>query len=358
MANNKAVPVAMPALYRHMETQAPVATHSMLKTWRRCPRQTYYKYVLRLKPKMTKKPLKRGVWVHRLLEVHYKGGDWKAEHKRLSEEFGKLFDEERDFYGDLPREIGRIMRGYFWHYKHADWKVHDTEFILETTFPDGSVFRCKIDLLIEDQFGLWIVDHKSHARLPSLEFRLRDAQSADYVWCALQNGIPVRGHIWNYLRWKAPTVPQFVYKGTRLSRRAIETDYPTMLTALKRHGFDPDDYDDVLAALRAQRYEHGMVQTSPFFRRDVLERKPAMLRRVANEAYHSTKRMNEYPWDKTEHIERSVDWRCERQCDFNDLCTVDLMGGNSDLVMRRGYTVGDPLDYYNDDDYNRKVAEE
>ena len=37
---------------------------------------------------------------------------------------------------------------------------HEVEFVLETEFPDGTIYRGKIDLLIENHGGLWIVDHK------------------------------------------------------------------------------------------------------------------------------------------------------------------------------------------------------
>jgi hypothetical protein len=88
----------------------PILTNSMLSAFRRCIKQSEYKYVHRLKPKRLGSPLKRGTWVHALLEEHHKGGDWKKLHKKLSAQFAELFDEEKDFYGDMPTEIGRIMK--------------------------------------------------------------------------------------------------------------------------------------------------------------------------------------------------------------------------------------------------------
>jgi hypothetical protein len=334
-----------------------VVTHSMVKTFRRCPQQAHYKYVRRLKPRLTSQPLKRGVWVHRLLQVHMDGDDWKAEHKRLSQQFATLLDEERDFYGDLPREIYTIMRGYFWHYKEHDWKVLDTEFVLECELPNGSMFRCKIDALVEDQYGLWIVDHKSHKRVPGLDYRILDAQSADYLWCALRNKIPVQGHIWNYVRWKAPTFPRLVYQNTanpRLSTRAIETDYPTFVKAIRQYELDPAPYAATLKRLKAAQYRHGEMQTSPFFRRMILEKSPAMLKRVATELYHTAKRMQSYDFDQAERV---VDRSCEFMCDYTDLCGVELWRGEQvrpkESIMRN-FNLGDPLEYYNDEDSERE----
>lgn len=360
-------------LYVDPESGKPISTHSMLKTFRRCPKQAEYKYVERLKPKTLGKPLKRGTWIHKLLEVKYqaiKDGAgqkeseeaWRAEHARLSAKFEKLFDDERDYYGDLPEEILLVMEAYEWHYGQDSWIIHEIEFLIEVDLPDGSIYRGKVDLLIEDQFGLWIVDHKSHASLPKLEYRILDSQSADYVWAALKAKIPIQGHIWNYIRWKAPSIPKLAYLGKptqRLSKSACDTDYPTFVKTLRQY---KEDYfyqitDDDLAKakwLKSLRYEHGAPQNSTFFRRDVLERSPGMLSRVAREMYHTHKRMHGYPWHKPEAVERVPDRSCGTMCNYSDICAVELWGGDARQLRRSRYRVGDPMDYYYDE---KEVAE-
>lgn len=326
-----------------------IATHSMIKTFRRCPKQAEYKYFLRLKPRILGKPLRQGTWMHRLQEVHYKGGDWEAEHKRLSAKFGELFDEERDAIGDLPTECHRMMKSYLWHYKNDNWKVHDAEFVLETEFPDGTIYRAKIDLLVEDQYGLWLVDHKWHKSLPNLTYRILDSQSALYVWAAQRNKLNVQGHIWNYGVRKAPGVPDLLKDGTRLSNRKLDTDYPTLLSVIKRHGLDPEDYRQRLLYLKRQRYEYGQPQTSPFFLRSILEKKPETLRQVAREAYHTAKRLNAYDFDRTEFVERVPDRSCTFMCSYQELCSLELFGGDTRNLRRQRFGIADPLDYYNDD---------
>lgn len=347
-------------LFLDPEAGVPVSTHSSLKTFRRCPKQAQFKYKMRLKPRILAQPLKRGTWIHKLLEVHCQGGNWQEEHKRLSVKFEELFDEEKDEYGDLPREIATIMRGYMWHYKNYEWKVLDTEFVLEAELPDGAIFRCKVDALVEDQFGLWIVDHKSHKRLPTLDYRILDAQSADYIWCALKNKIPVQGHIWNYIKWKAPTKPQLLKSGSRLSVRKIETDYPTFAKAIKEYDLNPRDYAQQLAHLKGRQYAPGEPQTSPFFLRQVLEKSPAMLNQVAREMYHTHKRMQSYDWDTPELIERVPDTSCKFTCAYTDICAIELWGGNIKPLIKQKYVVGDPLDYYHDqdgDEYKKSGAD-
>jgi len=324
----------------------------MLKTFRRCPKQAQNKYIERLKPRLIGTPLKRGSWMHLLLEEKMKGGDWRKLHKKLCIKFADLLDEERDFYGDLPNECYRLMVSYEWQYQNDPWKVLETEFTIETEFPDGTLYRGKIDALIENQSGLWLVDHKNNRRLPDHGFRLRDGQSALYLWAALRNKIPVQGFIWNYLRTKAPTVPKMTLQG-RLSRAKIDTDYPTYvgeLQRLKKAGELKITSEHLAKAesLRSQQYKPGQPQTSLFFRRDVLEKSGQMLRRVALENHHTSKRMHTYNFGNVDAVERVVETSCGFSCSYTDLCTVELMGGNPRYIRKNNYTIGDPMDYYED----------
>lgn len=340
----------LPALYREPETGQPVATHSMLKIFRRCPKQAEYKYVQRLKPKSLGRPLNFGKDFHLMLQVHYEGGDWREVLRQVRNTFSELFDEEKDELGDYPRDLERTMVSYLWHYGDERWIVHEVEFTMECEFPDGSIYRCKIDLLIENQWGLWIVDHKTLKKIPDITFRLLDAQSALYLWCAIKNRIPVQGHIWNYVKSSPPSRPVLLKSGNGLSRaRRIVTDYPHLTRAIKKFKLDPDDYQEQLAYLRAQRYVDGGMQTSPFFQRSILEKTNAMLTQVAIEGYHTSRRMHAYPWDKPRLIERVPDKSCRFTCSYSDLCSLELFGGDPRSIRRSNYRVGDPLEYYQDD---------
>lgn len=336
-------------VYHDPDTGQPISTHSMLKTMRTCPRQAYYKYVLRLKPQLLGRPLRFGTWMHELLEVHYKGEDWRERHQHLSHQFSNLFDEEKERVGNLPSDCERTMKSYLWHYQEDPWTVHDVEFTLDVELPDGSIYRCKIDMLVENQYGLWIVDHKNHKTLPDHGFRILDSQSALYIWAALKNGIPVNGHIWNYLRSKPPAIPQMLKDGSRLSKRVVDTDYPSMVKAIKNNGLDPRPYHQQLKRYKGQQYKPGELQTSPFFRRDVLEKSPRMLKQVASEAFQTHLRMHHYHWDRVNLIERNPSNSCKFMCSYLDVCTAELFTGSADLVIRSKYKHGDPLDYYQDE---------
>lgn len=351
-----------PALYVDDAGQQ-ITTHSMLKCFGRCPNQARYKYAMRLKPKRVSArslPLKRGTWFHRLMELYYAGEDWITEHARLSAQFALLFDEEKEALGDLPDECLRLMRSYLWHYgadkgdPYHGWEVLDTELTLECPWPDGQgIYRCRLDLLARDQYGLFIGDHKTHKRLPNHTTRLLDAASALYLWCARENGLEVNRFIWNYVRTKAPTVPKLVYVGTAreaMSSAAIDTDYPTYACEIKRLGLqDSPKWDrGLLRSLKSQRWVDGNVQTSPFFRRTTLEKDDDMIARVVAAAMRTRDRMHSYPFNEWESVERVPDTSCEWMCEFNEICQVELFTGNAARLIRQNFRVGDPLDYYQD----------
>ena len=348
------------------EDGQPIITQSMMKTFRQCPREAYYKYVLRLKPKVYSTPLTRGKWIHALLEVHYKGGDWKEEHAKWVSQYRKLFDEEKEKLGDLPQECARLMRGYLWHYgdpryQEYGWKVHEVEMTLETDLPNGHLFRGRVDLLVEDDFGLWIVDHKTHKRLPDWDYRLLDEQSPLYIWAARQMGIPVRGFMWNYIATSGMSTPTLLKDGKRFSKRLGDTDYPTYAQAVKQarkeapdtflsENADKDEVKRKLAQLKAERWNPYTPNGSPFFRRDILEKDDDLLQRVVETTCRTSERLHSYDFTNPDRVERNVDSCKGFMCSYKSLTMGDLLNGDSTMTMKRDYVQGDPMAYYGEEE--------
>jgi hypothetical protein len=349
-------------LYVDPDSGLDITTHSMLKTYRNCPKQAQYKYAQRLKPKRQGAALKRGVWMHELLEIKHNGGDWREHHRRLSAKFYDLFDEEREFYGDLPKIILRMMESYEWHYAHDDLIIHETEVTLEAVMPDGRVGRGKVDAIAETHDGIYLVDHKTHGRLPTLGFRLLDAQKAFYIWLAWKNKIPVKGFIWNYVKWKLPATPRLVYQNTnspRLSKTLGETDYLTYTAALKQFREEnprfkiTKEHVEYQRMLKSVQYDpQNPVLTSPFFERRTLPGDIDMVKQIMREALHTSGKMHEYDFTAP-NVERVPGNQCD-WCDYKDLCQAELMGGNTTLIRRNMFTLGDPQDYYQDRDDDPK----
>jgi hypothetical protein len=342
-----------------------VISQSMAKTFKRCPLQAKYKYMDELSPRVVSKPLTRGKWFHTLLEEHYAPADdpnadrvgWEAAHKRMAQKFSGLFDEEKEELGDLPREMKSLMESYLWHYRHdSSWTVHEVEKTIEVPLPflSGISLKLRLDMLVEDEYGLWIVDHKTHKAIPKTTDRLLDLQSPLYVWACHEVGIPVHGFKWNYVRTKAPSEPKMAYVGTprqRLSQAACDTDYVTFVKTIKAHQRDyglkiTPDIKAWADRLKSQRYDyHKPVQTSEFFLRITLERSEDMIQRALRELHHTAKRFLEYDFSE-EWVERNQSRDCNFMCGYRDLCLTEYMGGNADLVRRKSYIKQDPWAYY------------
>lgn len=356
------------ALYE-AEDGTPITTQSMIKTFRQCPREAYYKYYRRLSPKINNLPLTRGKWIHSLLEEHYSGGDWKIPHKRMTLQFSKLFDEEKDRLGDLPRDIELLMASYFWHYgdpelEGVDWKVHDVELLIEADMPNGHRFRGKVDMIIENEFGFWIVDHKTHGRLPNWEYRMLDEQSTLYTWAARENGIPVEGFIWNYITTKGfPKYPLLKDNSSFYAKAwTSESSYVAFARAIKaaqaEHGETFLQTPELkakarqrLAELKRDRWQGpDVLPTSPYFRRDVLVKDDDLIERTLKSVMRTSDTMHNYDFTDPDCVERDVK-SCEGFfCSFRDLSMSDLVFGESEMLVKRGYHEKDPLAYHQGND--------
>ena len=332
-----------------------VVTHSLLKTFLRCPREALYKYVELLTPRQKySQPLERGSWFHELLEAKYKAQagletDGVLEvHNAKCDEYGDLMDEEKEKLGDLPHEMRRLYNSYQWYYrKDESWTVHEVEMKVEAEMPNGMQYQGKVDMIVEDEFGLWAVDHKTHKQLPSLEYRYRDKQSILYIWALRACGIPITGFIWNYVVPKAPEPLKFKVKGGLYARQPL-TDYPTALRGIKQLGLNPADDPEVLSILKQLkkvRYDPDEVGISPVFRRDRLEKHDDMIDRTVLEATHTADRFWNYLWENKDAVERVNDRSCD-WCSFRHICTAELIGSNADNVRRQLYKKADPFAYY------------
>jgi hypothetical protein len=317
-------------------------TNSKLKAFRRCKRSYYYKFVEDLVPKTIGEPLRRGTWLHELLEYHYGGGNWRVRHAELTAEFDSLFDEEKDYYGDLPGLCERIFASYVFHYREEDagLKVIALEEKCEVPMPGTDhVMVFKFDMIAEDENGRWLFEDKSHTKIPGDDYRFLDTQSNQYVWGL--NELGTYGHIdgicWNYLRAKPPTIPKLKKNG-ELSKRKIDTDAYTFLKALKEYGLEPADHRDVLLRLKQG--------SSTFFRRNYVPTTPQVVKTILEEAVHAA--------DEIERgflPDRTIDRSCE-YCSYKDLCVVDLYQGNRDQLIKLKYKKAEKGDYYGYEEIN------
>jgi hypothetical protein len=285
-------------------------------------------------PRQASLPLKRGSWLHELLEAKYNIGDWGKKNDELAEDFYKLFEEERDAFGDLPTICAHIMRSYDYHWREEDkhLEVIEVEKEFEVPLPHDHVMVFKIDAIVQDEWGMWLMEHKSHKSFPRGDYRLIDMQTPKYVWGLRKLGYPINGTLWNYLSTVEPKRPELLKDGTRLSARKIRTDAITFLETIREYGLDPGDYKDVMIRLR----DHA-----DFFRRERVSTPDIVTNRLVKEAVYVADEI-----ERGYQAVRSIDRSCEMFCPYLDPCITSLHGGDISSIVKAKFQIATKRDYY------------
>jgi PD-(D/E)XK nuclease superfamily len=331
--------------------------NSRIKVFQRCPKQYEYKYIQLIEPKKHARALLLGSWVHRALETYYTEGDWKVGHQEYVALWDKLFDEEKMDLRTRGRVIGppfpeiveRIMRSYAWYYRNDGWKVIMVEKVIEAETPlrigeKVVIFKGRLDLLMQDEEGLnWLWDHKTASTIPGpTSFHAMDPQLMMYPWAVERSmDLKIAGIVYNYVKSKPPSIPKLNKDGS-LSRRKINTDYPTLYRFLKSNGYNPQDFAGVLRPL---------AKRSDFLRRYKLPREPYVTKEIVKDQLSIVKRIAE-----TSRFTRNITRDCER-CSYVDLCQAELNGFDTTIlrdknyqVTEEDYVVSDPGEVDGDDE--------
>jgi len=329
-------------------------SNSKLKSFTRCQRQYYYKYVLNLQTKRKKEVLEKGSLVHSCLEAYYVERDRsaivpviKAYQKKLS----KMFDEEAALYKEIPLEVATILRGYHRHWndlkrfkiaKIGKERVIEKAIIVPLT--KHVELGCTLDLAVIDKMGEWVMDHKTARNLPSDDFRATDTQSVLYEFAYEQEtGRKVEGIIWNYIRTKAPTVPQLLKKGEMSRNSRIDTDQYTYRKALEAMGLDPKDYEDFISTLPTSKM---------FYHRIRCPRNQRMINEVVKTTALVGERVYNLQGKKPDNYVRSLNFMCDKGCEFRQLCMADMQGHDIQFMLDHHF---EPR---KEDKYGHKAEEE
>ncbi|AUX83563.1 exonuclease [Microbacterium phage Balsa] len=346
-----------------------VITQSMVSGFVECHREVYYSIVLGLRPRLEKKPLTRGTWVHSLLEERANGRDWRAKHAEIKEKSEKeQFEEE---VVGLEREVWRIMSSYEYVYAKDNLTPIAAEITVERPMFGGKVlYRGRIDLVVIDEHGdVWLVDHKTHAQIPEWRYRELAFQHYSYLWACetapeykklRYKGKPLpqpKGFIYDYAKTGSISVPSLTLKG-KISRvlKPTGTTLPVFKEWLQEQGMmtvirgkellaieDEEEREyvkDFLIALKQRDY-------SDLFRRDRMEFSAEQRARQHKAFVTSARRLLNYTWDDPDCVERNLHACSGFMCNYKDLTIADLIHGTSEIEQRTRYTTTrDPLDYY------------
>ena len=264
-----------------------VITNSDRQSFKKCRRRHRFESHLygNLQPREINVALALGTLVHKGLEEYYTGDGFNEEE----------FLEQGYEMELLPqvRELGLgMMQNYVrWAPSVDDFKVvgGETKFEVPVTVPPGEsvsspfrpvdrelyykdfpvVYRGIVDLIVEEQDGLWIMDHKTTKQFDNEWFLQTDEQITSYIWALqIQKGIELQGGYYNELLKQVPEDVEPMAKkrdgrlfSTNRRNKIILADF---MRALKEHDEDPSPYGEYIDYLKKR--------PNPYFRRTQMYR--------------------------------------------------------------------------------------
>lgn len=317
---------------------AITVSQSKIKTWRRCRRAYHYKYIEKLEPRRKARPLVFGSIVHEMIEANAGSIDWMTVGEKYRKEVKKLFSAERDDYLQIIEDAEMLMEEYFEYYKNDKMKFvaikgKMAEHEFEVQIAKGVNLKGKIDAVMQSKDKrIWLTEHKSHKEIPGEDVRFRDLQTIMYDRVLPELGIKkVDGVLWDYIRSKAPPVPELLKDGS-LSKRKIDTFAAVYEATVLRHKLKVKDYQDIIDSLEGNEKN--------FFKRVYMPINRAMSKELVDEFVQTAREVEEKAGkDKTRNLTRDCSW-----CSYELLCKTELTGGDAESVRKREYKVEEPKD--------------
>jgi hypothetical protein len=262
--------------------------------------------------------------------------NWVQALAPYEKQYGKLFKQDPENYGDVIGDVKQIISRYERYYaddgltylKGLDGKPYEIE--VKVDLAPGILFTGHIDKMPRDKQGrIWIMDHKSHKVLPDADNRFSDLQLILYFWAApLSNLGKPTGVLWDYLRTKLPAVPEQLKDGTLSKRKNIDTTYDTYLAEVKRLKLREKDYADILSQLKP-RGEIDFLLRVP-----LPAPRPEMVKTIAQDALSTAKEIQR----NGDSTVRTMDRTC-KQCEFFELCQAEVRGLDSNFIRKTQYQI-------------------
>jgi hypothetical protein len=304
---------------------------SKVKAWRSCNKRYEFSVIRNLQAKRKPAAMFRGTILHEMLEARDNGKSAGDVFNDYNEKYWRLFETEREFYGEnFMEDIWRIYRGYVRTYKDNDWRVQATEGEVRTQLTPKIEFEGHYDLRVQTGGGKnwrqWLVDRKSHRVIPTAEERFSNVQLLLYAeaWNR-ENREKVGGIIWDYIRTKAPTIPEVLKSGALTRRKDIDTDVHTYRKAIRDNDLDEDAYSLVLRDIEQRSVDK-------FYQRVPLPIPSKEMTKIVVDEFTQTAEMMR----TAKHFPRNATYRCH-SCEFYSLCSAELAGVNAKFVERNQY---------------------
>lgn len=309
-----------------MTDKSLVFSQSKVKSWRRCPKSYDYKYNQGLTKRTGPATLTRGVTFHEMLDASVMGKDWREPLEEYRKFYEGLWTEEREDYSS-PEDLENLYHRYKKHWKDEDLDYRGISEVVVEAECEGVKFKGIIDKLPQDSQGrIWVEDHKTHKIIPDADTRFSDIQTVLYFWALRENTERVDGILWDYIRTKPPAIPEKLKSGELSKRANIDTDYETYMGEIQKHGLNPDNYQDILTKIKANK--------KAFFQRVFLPTpNEELVNSVVSDFIHSAREIME-----AKHYPRNLTRDC-KSCSYYQLCSAEVRGLDSEFIRKQLFTV-------------------
>lgn len=305
-------------------------SHSKGKVGRRCQMAYYYKYILMLRAKTKSRPLMIGTLIHESIESYIKNGTYLGVFDEFRKNtFTRLNVEEQALNADIIDLCKVLVRGWVNRWRKGPYEMLWVEKEFELEIAPGIWFNGKIDgRCREKETGReWLIEHKTCKRMPDELIRMYDIQTPLYTSVLEEIGEkPVTGVVWDYVRSKAPAIPELLKSGQLSARKNIDTIPEVFLRELHRHGLSPDGYQDIIKSL----IDESFYRRIPY---QVTKHQTKRLREELIITAHYLQDL-EQQTDFCRNLSRDCGW-----CDFKDLCYAELRGDDVEYLIKHNFEV-------------------
>lgn len=226
---------------------------------------------------MTKKPdskLWLGSIVHEFLQVYYQSHQYEFARDQginaIKKSFTKLrerFSESWAFIEDEMTSLAETAVGIFDNYVVYDFEtpidgeVFAVESFLSYNLNPEVTLTGKIDLIMRQDSGLWVVDHKTSADAPNLMGLDVDDQLTAYAYLVWKKYAVVPDAVmYNVLIKRLPKEPVVLKAGGLSKAKDQDTIYPLYVEKIVELGLDPTEYSEILEILQNKGWSKFFVR--------------------------------------------------------------------------------------------------
>ena len=306
----------------------------------RCMKRYEYRWELGLvpPPRDVRPTLRRGVWLHRMLQLHDLGEPWQTELGSMGQwAVDQGVDPEK--IEQAMTEVEHLVEDYiaFWSTREeapGPWETVETEYKVCWSPRPELDLTATVDLLKRDSRGrLWIWERKSTQEIPDSDWRTVDPQTMlQYIECRKQ-GIEVAGIVFDYICTRPGNVLRVKQDGTLYKgddeKRTRARYFKATEAELRRRG-----QGETYIELMRQR----TVSDGDWFQRYITLRPDDNAEQTLRDVVAVVRNINEAR--KTGYWPRSINLLdCRLFCPYGKLCMHEYQLGRPSEAMREEWMV-------------------